>query len=120
MGEAIERFKRKHEIATTADLVLVFSTFSLAGSTVGFTVRYLLHDLFFALPKVPTWIYIPTYIAVALPIYQGLLLVYGFLLGQFSFFWKRFEKLRSAMGRFFKRRKESFLTLLSGQSRENV
>jgi len=120
MGEVLERFKRKYEITTTADLVLIITVFSVAGSTVGFLVQYLLKGVFHPFHRVSPWIYVPIYISCALPTYQGLLLIYGFLLGQFNFFWKRFLKTRAALGRFFWRRKEALLALFSRQSRENV
>ena len=60
----------------------------------GFSVLYLKKPLF-ALAGITAetsaWIRVPFYILTILPAYQVLLLFYGFLFGQFRFFWE-FEK----------------------------
>ena len=60
----------------------------------GFSVLYLKKPIF-ALAGITTetsaWIRVPFYILTILPAYQVLLLFYGFLFGQFRFFWE-FEK----------------------------
>ena len=111
MGKILERFKHKHGIQSTRDLALIFSTYSLAGTGVGFVVRSILHAIFHS-HKVPHWEYVLTYIAFALPTYQTLLLILGFLFGQGKFFWGRFGKLCAALGRFFRARGENLVSLL--------
>ena len=112
MGKRIERLKNKYGITTTTNLILIFSTYSLAGTGVGFTVRQIMHGVFHPYQKIPHLLYILIYITFALPTYQALLLILGFILGQGKFFWGRFGKLRAALGRFFKARGETLVSLL--------
>lgn len=114
---AMEKFKQKYGITTTKELVIIFLTYSLAGSGVGFVVRSILRTLFHA-HHVPRWEYILTYVCFALPAYQTLLLILGFLFGQGKFFWGRFLKLQAALGRFFRARAEGLVA--SFQSQENT
>jgi hypothetical protein len=81
--------------------LLIFLIFSLAGSSVvGF------RKLFFILVGIEDdtalWIKTITYILFIFPAYQLLLLIYGFLLGQFGFFWEKEKKLFKAIAKRFK------------------
>jgi hypothetical protein len=44
------------------------------------------------------------YILLVFPLYQILLMVYGTLLGQFTFFWKWEKKILTSIASLFKRR----------------
>ena len=73
-------------------LVLVLLTFTLTGLTV---VRLKNPVMGVILPPdAPTWLTWTVYLIVILPMYQILLITYGTLLGQFNFFWDRFQALR--------------------------
>ncbi len=69
----------------------------LAFACTGFTVLYLMHPIlyFFFGHEIPYWARVLYYILI-LPVYNLILLFYGFVFGQFRFFWE-FEK------RFFRR-----------------
>ncbi len=70
----------------------------LVFACTGFTVLFLKKPLFryaFGSGELPTWASVVYYIVI-LPVYNVFLLIYGFLFGQFQFFWA-FEK------RFFQR-----------------
>jgi len=66
--------------------------FSLAGMSIGFFRRPIFHLLGIT-AQTPLWIKIIIYIPLIVPIYQINLIVYGFLLGQFQFFWEKEKKL---------------------------
>ena len=89
---ALERFKKKQGIATTRDLFIILAVFSLAGSSITFTVRPLYRYAFHVIHHVPFFLRVLAYIAVAVPVYRIFLLVYGLLFGQFKFFWEREKK----------------------------
>ena len=93
------KMKQRLGISTTFDLIVILVIFSIAGSTDSLTIRPFVHSLFKFLPKLPAWVHVIVYILVAVPLYQCFLLIYGFLLGQFNFFWQREKKF----GRFLKR-----------------
>jgi len=43
------------------------------------------------------------YLLLVLPLYQALLLAYGFVFGQFRFFWEKEKQFIKRMGRIFSR-----------------
>jgi len=43
------------------------------------------------------------YLLLVLPLYQALLLVYGFIFGQFGFFWEKEKQFIKRLGRMFSR-----------------
>ena len=74
---------------------IILLVFSLAGSAV---VRLKTPILNLILPKEsPLWISILTYLIVIFPLYQILLIFFGTILGQFSFFWDKEKKLFKAI-----------------------
>lgn len=75
-------------------VAIVLLVFACTGFTVVFIKRPILSYLFEGGPM-PLWASVLYYILI-LPIYNIFLLIYGFVFGQFSFFWE-FEK------RFFRR-----------------
>lgn len=93
MKNFFEKFKKRSGITSTADLILILSAFSLAGPTDSLTVRPLVHSLLTTLPKLPTVVQVLIYIVFAVPLYQIFLLFYGFLFGQFKYFWEREKKI---------------------------
>lgn len=91
----IQRLKERWGIKSTFQVIVILVVFA----STGFSVLYL-EDLIFLWLKVPEdkswWVAIGLFILVTLPLYNLLLLIYGFIFGQFRFFWN-FEK------RFFRR-----------------
>ncbi len=69
-------------------MILVLCVFACTGLTVTF-IKPWIHHLFFD-EGGGTWFHVVYWILV-LPFYNVLLLFYGFLFGQFRFFWE-FEK----------------------------
>lgn len=89
-----DKLKERWKVQSTIQVVIILLVFALTGTTVALLARPLLH-LVFAPEEVPTWAKVVYYILI-LPVYNIFLLLYGFILGQFTFFWN-FEK------RFFSR-----------------
>jgi len=96
MKTYFEKLKYKWKINSNFQLLLIFIVFTLAGYSV-VTFR----KLFFMLVGIENdtafWIKTVTYILFIFPAYQFLLLAYGFLLGQFAFFWEKEKKLFNAI-----------------------
>jgi len=84
----LEKLKAKWGLQSLLQVVIVLIVFSLTGTTV-----VLLRPSLFAWlgleTSTPVWIKTLAYIAFIFPAYQVLLLGYGFLLGQFDFFWQK-------------------------------
>lgn len=93
-----EKLKKKWQITSNVDFVLIMLVFSLAGMAIGFVRRPIFH-LIGITPHTPFWIKAAVYIPLIVPIYQLNLIIFGSLLGQFNFFWEKEKKL----GRFLKR-----------------
>ena len=77
-------------------VIAILAAFSLAGLT---TVRLKGPVIAFILPEAaPGWVQWAVYLVVMLPLYQGLLLGYGTLLGQFDFFWSKLRWIGRLVG----------------------
>lgn len=86
------KMQQKWGLETTRQVLLILAVFTLSGST----VVWLRKGLFYLLgynEATPFWLKTITYILFIFPTYQTLLLCYGFLLGQFSFFWEKEKKM---------------------------
>lgn len=86
------RLQEKWALESAWQVIAVLITFSLAGSSVVFFRKQLFWLLGYD-QDTALWLKTVTYILFIFPTYQVLLLAYGFLLGQFSFFWQKEKKL---------------------------
>ena len=84
----MERLKRKWNIKSDLDFWLIMIVFSLAGMSIVF-VRKPLFVILGITAATPFWIKFFTWLAIVFPTYQINLLIFGFLLGQFEFFWEK-------------------------------
>lgn len=82
----IQRFKKKWNIQTNLQLILIFIVVSVTGSAVLVVRKFAFHRLGIE-HDTSLLIKIPLYILILVPSYQVLLLVIGGLLGQFRFFY---------------------------------
>jgi hypothetical protein len=93
----LEKLQTRWKLKSLTQVILVLIVFACTG----FTVLYLKKPLFWLLgvteqmnPYLRTLIYVVT----ILPAYQVILLVYGFIFGQFHFFWEFEKKMLQRMG----------------------
>ncbi len=86
------KLKQKWKLKNTWQVVAILLTFSLAGSSVVFFREYLFQILGFG-STTSNWTKVIAYLIFVLPLYQALLLLYGYILGQFSFFWEKDKKI---------------------------
>ncbi len=107
-----EKLKRRWNIESNTQVVTILVVFAVTGSTTVY-----LKKLFFGLvgitPETDWLIRIPVYILSVLIIYNILLLIVGFVFGQFRFFWE-FEK--KFFSRFVPRRKPRPVVKLKSES----
>lgn len=85
-----EKIKIRWNIQSNFQVVIILLVFAITGSTT-VVVKKAVFDLIQITSETALWIKIPVYIIVILAVYNFLLLVVGFLFGQFIFFWE-FEK----------------------------
>jgi len=84
-------FKSRWGITSNFQGVVIFVVFAITGSTSAYVSKPILAWLGLAKGDVSGWIYYPLYLILIFPVYQVLLLFFGFIFGQFKFFWA-FEK----------------------------
>jgi len=94
MAQWIEKLKTRWNLQNTWQVIVILIVFTCTGFTVAGINKPILNYLFDG-ASIPWWAYV-IYLIFILPIYNILLLAYGFVFGQFTFFWN-FEK------RFFSR-----------------
>lgn len=88
----LEKMKEKWGVNSLFQVILIMIVFSLAGMSVVFLRKSFFHLLRFD-ESTPFWLKTITYLLFIFPSYQLMLMIYGFLLGQFSFFWEKEKKM---------------------------
>ncbi|MBX2967959.1 MAG: prolipoprotein diacylglyceryl transferase [Cyclobacteriaceae bacterium] len=101
MAQWIEKLKKRWNLKSTTQVVIVLIVFACTGTTV-LLIKRPLFAYWFPDGEKPLWASI-TYFILILPVYNVFLLFYGFIFGQFKFFWE-FEK--KFFKRFFPKQKE--------------
>lgn len=86
----LEKLKQRWGVTSGWQVILILIVFACTGFSVLF-IKQPLFDLAGITAETSPWIRIPFYIFTIFPAYQVLLLLYGFVFGQFRFFWN-FEK----------------------------
>ena len=97
----LERMKKKWGLTSIFQVVLIMVVFALTGMTVVWIRPIIFHIL--GVDHANGWIKTVCYLILVFPLYQILLLVYGFMFGQFTFFWEKEKKLVNALIRLFSR-----------------
>ena len=88
MIKIFNKLKLKWGITSDWQVVTILIAFSLAGPTVIF-IKGWYFDLLAFNDQTPTFVKTIAYLVFIFPAYQVILLIYGFLLGQFRFFWEK-------------------------------
>jgi len=99
------KLKDKWGLKSLFQAVMILIVFSLTGLTV-VLIRPILFDWFGYDDSTSFWIKAITYLLLIFPMYQVLILIFGALLGQFSFFWEKEKKLVSWIGKIFTSKKQ--------------
>lgn len=96
----LEKLKQRWKVNSIKQVLIILLVFALTGTSVIFIRRTLKANFDWASEKWFTY----TYYWLILPFYNLMLLMYGFVFGQFRFFWE-FEKktFRRLIGLFRKK-----------------
>ncbi|MAP81235.1 MAG: diacylglyceryl transferase [Aequorivita sp.] len=93
----MKKLKERWNIQSNGQLFIVFLVFAITGSSsakLGAPVSQ-----FFEITKDLGWyVYWPFRILIIFPIYQVLLVLFGWIFGQFDFFWTFEKKMLTNMG----------------------
>lgn len=94
----MKKLKERWGIESGLQLTVILIVFAVTGSTAAYLSKPIL--AWFGITKADTsaWLYYVLYIVLILPVYQVLLVSYGFLCGQFKFFWAFEKKMLRGMG----------------------
>jgi hypothetical protein len=99
----IEKLKARWGITSTWQVILILIVFACTG----FSTLYVEEQIYklFHIPEENTWwIAVLLFIFITLPLYNAILLVYGFIVGQFKFFWNFEKRFFGSFIRLFKRK----------------
>lgn len=98
------KLKERWEITSDWQVLLILLVFAATGMTSLHVKKWIIALL--GLNDLTGWIRIPLMIVVVFACYQVLLLMYGFLFGQFKFFWAFEKRFFGRMGKLLSRRSE--------------
>ncbi|MCT8340374.1 diacylglyceryl transferase [Flavobacteriaceae bacterium TK19130] len=93
----MKKLKERWNIQSNWRLTVVFIVFAVTGST---SAKFAgpVTDLIGIHEEIGWYIYWPIRLLVIFPVYQILLVSFGWLFGEFEFFWKFEKKMLKAMG----------------------
>ncbi len=94
----MEKLKQRWGITSNFQLVVIFIVFAVTGSSSAYLSKPVLEWMGFTKDIVSLWLYYPLYLILIFPIYQVLLLFFGFISGQFKFFWWFEKKMLKGIG----------------------
>jgi hypothetical protein len=94
----MQEIKKKWNIKSKRQLIVILVVFAITGSTSAWVSKPILQFFEISVQNNGLLIYILAYVFIIFPVYQILLLLIGYLLGQFAFFWEFEKKMLSKIG----------------------
>ena len=94
----MKHLKERWGIHSNFQLVMILIVFAVTGSSAARLATPLTSFLGITADHFSAWVFWPVRILLIFPIYQVLLVVFGFIFGQFKFFWNFEKKMLSRMG----------------------
>jgi hypothetical protein len=91
-------FKERWNIKSNWQVFVILVVFAITGSSAALLSKPVLALFGIVKGDVSNWVYYPLYIILIFPIYQVLLVSFGFVFGQFTFFWAFEKKMLKSMG----------------------
>ncbi|MDC8001751.1 diacylglyceryl transferase [Aequorivita todarodis] len=93
----MKKLKQRWNIKTNGQLFIIFLVFAITGSSAA-KLAAPVTDLFEIKKEMGWYIYWPFRILIIFPIYQVLLVFFGWVFGEFAFFWNFVKKMLRGMG----------------------
>ena len=94
----MNNFKERWNIKSNGQLFAIIVIFAITGSSAAYLSRPILATFGISKETVSGWEYYPLYILLIFPVYQVLLVSFGFIFGQFAFFWNFEKKMLRSCG----------------------
>jgi hypothetical protein len=93
----LKKLKERWKIKTNGQLFIVFLVFAITGSSAA-KLAAPITDFFEIKEEMGWYVYWPFRILIILPIYQVLLVFFGWVFGEFNFFWTFEKKMLRRLG----------------------
>ncbi|WP_306352752.1 DUF6787 family protein [Flavobacterium sp. '19STA2R22 D10 B1'] len=94
----MEKLKQRWGIKSNFQLVIIFIVFAITGSSAAYISKPVTNWMGITKDNLTLWLYWPIRLIVIFPAYQVLLVFFGFIFGQFKFFWEFEKKMLRSMG----------------------
>ena len=101
----LQRLQSKWHLKSITQVLLVLLVFACTGTTILLIKNPILTFFGIERGEVQGLMNTIAYLLLVLPLYQIMLLIYGFIFGQFRFFWEKEKQLVQRIGRIFIRKK---------------
>jgi hypothetical protein len=99
----IEKLKQRWNVRNGWDVLIILVVFACTGFSVLYVKRWLF-DLIGLDAQSPSWLRWAVNILIILPLYQVILLIWGWVWGKFAFFWEFEKRMFSRIGRLFRKK----------------
>ena len=93
----MKKLKQRWNIHSNMQLAVIFVVFAITGSTAAKFAGPFMELIGLYRETTNGWIYWPVRILAIFPIYQVLLVFFGWLFGEYSFFWNFEKKMLRSM-----------------------
>lgn len=94
----MKKLKERWGISSNWQVVVIFIVFGITGSTSAKIAGPIVEFLGITQENTSDWIYWPVRILLIFPVYQVLLIIFGWIFGQFQFFWAFEKKMLRRLG----------------------
>ena len=94
----MKKLKERWGISSNWQVVVIFIVFGITGSTSAKIAGPIVEFLGITQENTSSWIYWPVRILLIFPVYQVLLIIFGWIFGQFQFFWAFEKKMLRRLG----------------------
>jgi hypothetical protein len=99
----IEKLKERWNVRNGWDVLIILVVFACTGFSVLYVKRWLF-ELIGLTEQSPTWLRWTVNILIILPLYQVILLIWGWVWGKFTFFWEFEKRMFSRIGGLFRKK----------------
>lgn len=100
----IEKLKQRWNVRNGWDVFIILVVFACTGFSVLYVKRWLF-ELIGLTENSPAWLRWSVNILIILPLYQVILLAWGWIWGKFNFFWEFEKRMFSRIGGLFRSKK---------------
>jgi cellulose synthase/poly-beta-1,6-N-acetylglucosamine synthase-like glycosyltransferase len=99
----IEKLKERWNVRNGWDVLIILVVFACTGFSVLYVKRWLF-ELIGLSEQSPTWLRWTVNILIILPLYQVILLIWGWVWGKFTFFWEFEKRMFGRIGGLFRKK----------------